>query len=106
MDPYVDYKRYFDLAKSADCATWRTVYLLGLMCATAVNEGGFVAFVGRNGGANWPDAREAGDRTTVNPPVKYFVLAKRDSPARDGCNPAERQATMLIRLLRQAITRR
>jgi hypothetical protein len=58
MNVYVAFKRYFDAAKAAETPTWRTVYLLGLMCATAVDHGGFVAFVGDKGyGNDWPDPR-------------------------------------------------
>ena len=58
MSVYGAFKRYFDAAQAAETPTWRTVYLLGLMCATAVNHGGFVAFVGETGyGNDWPDPR-------------------------------------------------
>ena len=53
-------RHYFDLAQRADTPTWRTVYTLGLMCAHAVNYGGFVAFVGYTGyGGDWPDPRSS-----------------------------------------------
>jgi hypothetical protein len=56
MNVYVGFKRYFDAAKTAETPTWRTVYLLGLMCATAVKHGSLVAFVGEAGyGSDWPD---------------------------------------------------
>jgi hypothetical protein len=62
MDAYVAFKRYFDLAKVADNTTWRTVYMLGLMCAMAVNHGTLVSFIGEEGlGADWPDPRHAGN---------------------------------------------
>jgi hypothetical protein len=58
MNVYVAFKRYFDAAQTAETPTWRTVYVLGLMCATAVDHGGFVAFVGEAGyGNDWPDPR-------------------------------------------------
>jgi|HubBroStandDraft_6_1064221.scaffolds.fasta_scaffold1926908_2 hypothetical protein len=58
MNVYVAFKRYFDAAKTAETPTWRTVYLLGIMCATAVNHGNLVAFVGEAGyGSDWPDPR-------------------------------------------------
>jgi hypothetical protein len=51
-------KHYLDLARATDDATWRSVYMLGLMSATAVNLGSFVSFVGEDGhGADWPDPR-------------------------------------------------
>jgi hypothetical protein len=58
MGRYIAFKRYFDLARTVDCpASWRTVYMLGLMSITAVEHGTIVAFVGHGEGADWPDAR-------------------------------------------------
>jgi hypothetical protein len=66
MEVYVAYKRYFDAAKAAETPTWRTVYLLGLMCATAVNQDDFIAFVGNAGyAADWPDPRLYGSSSPV-----------------------------------------
>jgi hypothetical protein len=51
-------KNYLSLARATGYPTWRTVYMLGLMSATAVNIGTFVSFVGEDGhGADWPDPR-------------------------------------------------
>jgi hypothetical protein len=33
--------------------------MLGMMCAAAVDNGGFLAFVGRGYGGDWPDPRNA-----------------------------------------------
>lgn len=57
MPPSLASKLYAERAKAAGDPTWRTVYMLGLMCAAAVDRGAFVAFVGKGEGANWPDAR-------------------------------------------------
>jgi hypothetical protein len=50
---------YAERAKAADCATCRTVNMLGMMCAGAVNNGGFLAFVGQGFGGDWPDPRDS-----------------------------------------------
>jgi len=58
MDRNDAYKRYVVAAQAADTPTWRTVYTIGLMCASAVYHGGLVAFVGDSGyGSDWPDPR-------------------------------------------------
>jgi len=31
--------------------------MLGMMCAAAIDNGGFLAFVGRGHGGDWPDPR-------------------------------------------------
>jgi len=49
---------YAERAKEAVCPTCRTVNMLGMMCAAAVDNGGFLAFVGRGYGGDWPDPRE------------------------------------------------
>lgn len=49
---------YADRAKAATCPACRTVNMIGMMCAAAVNNGGFLAFVGQGYGADWPDPRE------------------------------------------------
>jgi len=50
-------KVYADRAKAANCPTWRTVNMLGMMCAGAVESGRFVAFTGQGLGSDWPDPR-------------------------------------------------
>ena len=58
---------YAERARTATCPTWRTVNMLGMMCAAAVENGGFLAFVGQGYGGNWPDPREtATSRRTEN----------------------------------------
>jgi hypothetical protein len=64
MNPSLASKLYAERAKAAGHPTWRTVYMLGLMCAAAVDRGALVAFVGKGEGANWPDARDWGDWRT------------------------------------------
>lgn len=49
---------YAERAKGAACPTCRTVNMLGMMCAAAINNGGFLAFVGHGYGGDWPDPRE------------------------------------------------
>lgn len=48
---------YADRAKAAACPTCRTVNMLGMMCAAAIDNGGFLAFVGQGYGGDWPDPR-------------------------------------------------
>jgi hypothetical protein len=55
-------KLYSEHARPATSASWRTVYMLGLMCAAAVDHGAFVAFVGKGRGADWPDPRYLNNR--------------------------------------------
>lgn len=52
------FQAYAERAKTATCASCRTVAMLGMMCAAAVNNGGFLAFVGQGYGGDWPDPRE------------------------------------------------
>ena len=52
------FQLYAERAKAADCPTCRTVNMLGMMCAAAVDNGGFLAFVGQGYGGDWPDARD------------------------------------------------
>ena len=52
------FQRYAERAKGAVCPTCRTVNMLGMMCAAAVENGGLLAFVGQGYGGNWPDPRE------------------------------------------------
>jgi hypothetical protein len=58
MDAGTTLKLYAERAKAAACPTCRTVNMLGMMCAAAVNNGGFLAFVGRGYGGDWPDPRD------------------------------------------------
>jgi hypothetical protein len=58
MNVHIAYQRYLDAAKATESPTWRTVYVLGLMCAIAISYGDLVAFVGNDGyGSDWPDPR-------------------------------------------------
>jgi hypothetical protein len=52
------FQLYAERAKAAASPTCRTVNMLGMMCAAAVENGGFLAFVGQGHGGNWPDPRE------------------------------------------------
>lgn len=58
MDSARMYQVYAERAKTAASASSRTVYMLGMMCAAAVAEGGFFAFVGRGYGGDWPNPCE------------------------------------------------
>jgi hypothetical protein len=58
MDAPALFKQYAERAKAAACPTCRTVNMLGMMCAAAVNNGGFLAFVGQGYGGDWPDPRD------------------------------------------------
>lgn len=53
------FNTYAERAKAATCGLCRTVSMLGMMCAAAVDNGGFLAFVGQGYGGDWPDPREA-----------------------------------------------
>jgi hypothetical protein len=35
--------------------------MIGMMCAAATSNGGFLAFVGKGYGGDWPDPREAAE---------------------------------------------
>ena len=63
MNPTRMFETYADRAKAATCPTCRTVNMLGMMCAAAIDNGGFLAFVGKGHGGDWPDPRE-----TAEPP--------------------------------------
>jgi len=52
---------YAERAKAAACPNCRTVNMLGMMCAAAADDGGFLAFVGKGYGGNWPDPREGAE---------------------------------------------
>ena len=64
---------YAERAKSATCPVCRTVNMLGMMCAAAVDNGGFLAFVGKGYGGDWPDPRENAEpsRDTGSSPQDY-----------------------------------
>ena len=51
------FQSYAERAKATSCATCRTVNMLGMMCAAAIDNGGFLAFVGQGYGGDWPDPR-------------------------------------------------
>jgi hypothetical protein len=58
MDATATFKLYAERAKAAACPACRTVNMLGMMCAAAVDNGGFLAFVGQGYGGDWPDPRD------------------------------------------------
>lgn len=66
MDPALMYRTYERRAKEAVSATARTVNMLGMMCAAAVAQGGFFAFVGKGYGGDWPNPCEP-DETPAAP---------------------------------------
>jgi len=68
MNPSRMFQVYAQRAKAATSATSRTVSMLGMMCAAAVDNGSFLAFVGRGYGGDWPDPREEGDPGKDEPP--------------------------------------
>ncbi len=56
------FETYAARAKSATCPVCRTVNMLGMMCAAAIDNGGFLAFVGQGYGGDWPDPRETAEQ--------------------------------------------
>lgn len=58
---------YAARAKAASCSTCRTVNMLGMMCAAAIDKGGYLAFVGQGYGGDWPDPRESADSSRERP---------------------------------------
>jgi hypothetical protein len=52
------FETYAERAKAATCPVCRTVNMLGMMAAAAIDNGGFLAFVGKGYGGDWPDPRE------------------------------------------------
>jgi hypothetical protein len=50
---------YVDRAERAASTTERTICMLGMMCAAAIDDGRFHAFAGPGVGGDWPDARES-----------------------------------------------
>jgi hypothetical protein len=63
MNPTRMFEAYAERAKKATCGTCRIVNMLGMMCAAAVDNGGFLAFVGKGYGGDWPDPRETAERS-------------------------------------------
>ena len=57
------------MASNDTCPVCRTVNMLGMMCAAAVVNGGFLAFVGQGYGGDWPDPREAGADEEQSPRI-------------------------------------
>ena len=57
MNATQTFEFYAERAKAATCPVCRTVNMLGMMCAAAVDKGGFLAFVGQGYGGDWPDPR-------------------------------------------------
>ena len=62
MDATRMFDAYADRAKAAVCPACRTVNMFGMMCAAAINQGAFLAFVGQGYGGDWPDPREPAER--------------------------------------------
>jgi hypothetical protein len=66
--------RMFDLyaerAKAATCPACRTVNMIGMMCAAAIDNGSFLAFVGQGHGGNWPDPRETAGKERDEGPAR------------------------------------
>jgi hypothetical protein len=61
MSPWNAFHYYSGAAMDTPTPTWRTVYMIGMQCAKAVDAGDFVAFVGESGpGVDWPDPRLCG----------------------------------------------
>ena len=56
------FEAYAERAKAAKCPVCRTVNMLGMMCAAAVENGGLLAFVGEGYGGDWPDPRDPAER--------------------------------------------
>jgi hypothetical protein len=68
MDATAMFQLYAERAKAVTCPTCRTVNMLGMMCAAAVENGGFLAFVGQGYGSDWPDPRDGAPRRDGAPP--------------------------------------
>jgi hypothetical protein len=56
------FETYAERAKAAKCPVCRAVNMLGMMAAAAIDNGGFLAFVGQGYGGDWPDPREAAEQ--------------------------------------------
>ena len=61
---------YAERARTATCTVCRTVNMLGMMCAAAVDNGGFLAFVGSGYGSDWPDPRESAAQSATDDPPR------------------------------------
>ena len=70
MNATQTFELYAQRAKAANCPNCRTVNMLGMMCAAAADNGGFLAFVGRGYGADWPDPRQSGISAGDDEPVR------------------------------------
>ena len=56
------FETYAERAKAVTCPVCRTVNMLGMMSAAAIDNGGFLAFVGKGYGGDWPDPREPAEQ--------------------------------------------
>jgi hypothetical protein len=56
------FETYAERAKAATCPVCRAVNMLGMMAAAAIDNGGFLAFVGQGYGGDWPDPREVAEQ--------------------------------------------
>jgi hypothetical protein len=65
MNTHQAFMNYYELAKAADDASSRAVYMLGMLCAQAVAVRKFVSFAKGSIGSGWPDARFS-DRTAYH----------------------------------------
>jgi len=70
MDPALMYRTYERRAKEAVSPTARTVNMLGMMCAAAVAQGGFFAFVGKGYGGDWPNPCEPDETPAARPQAR------------------------------------
>jgi hypothetical protein len=57
MDVQQAFINYYELARAADDASSRAVYMLGMLCAQAVTAGTVVTFGRGSIGDGWPDPR-------------------------------------------------
>jgi hypothetical protein len=71
MDATRMFDAYADRAKAAVCPACRTVNMIGMMCAAAINQGSFLAFVGQGYGGDWPDPREPTERPRDTGPAAH-----------------------------------
>jgi hypothetical protein len=58
------FETYAERAKAATCPVCRAVNMLGMMAAGAIDNGGFLAFVGKGYGGDWPDPRETAEQSS------------------------------------------
>jgi len=61
------FQAYAERAKAASCPACRTVNMIGMMCAAAIENGGFLAFVGHGYGGDWPDPRVTAEGARPGP---------------------------------------